>query len=495
MTGTGDRTLSLGGNSTTGSTINLAIGDPASGKTFLTKDREAGWTLGSTTGLTYSGDTTLLMGTLKIGAGVALPFGVGKGNIVWGTQTDFSSAYPAILDMNGNALNVNALIGGLATYSKMTNSGTLKTLTVGNANATGTFAGTVTGALAFTKTGTGIQTLNGANTYTGATTVAAGELDIGTTGSLTSTSTSVLHGATLSLLAGSVIPQTTALTSNGTVNVFSNLTISTLNGSANDALLAIKAATLLTISSGGNYAGIVTDNNNGATLANNAPLSIGNALVGTLNVNKNLQIHSTSKANALNLLGTSGAWTTGLDLAGTAGFILETTALTKATSLTQLQNQIAYGETHAAGIFSSVAIPANYGIALIDNAALPTPKTTFGGVPVDANSLLVSPELLGDVNADGHVDLNDLNTVLNNLGTTASAWTSGNFDGAATIDFNDLNDVLNNLGVTSTIGANTAALLPDFVFAADTPAPEPASLSILAAAAAIAIGRRTRCRR
>ena len=42
------------------------------------------------------------MGTLKIGTGVALPFGTGKGNIVWGTQTDFSSAYPAILDMNGN---------------------------------------------------------------------------------------------------------------------------------------------------------------------------------------------------------------------------------------------------------------------------------------------------------------------------------------------------------------------------------------------------------
>ena len=97
---------------------------------------------------------------------------------------------------------------------------------------------------------------------------------------------------------------------------------------------------------------------------------------------------------------------------------------------------------------------------------------------------MVSPELLGDVNADGHVDLNDLNIVLNNLGTANSAWTSGNFDGAATIDLTDLNDVLNNLGVTSTIGANTAELLPAFVYAADTPAPEPASLALLAGGAA-----------
>ena len=141
----------------------------------------------------------------------------------------------------------------------------------------------------------------------------------------------------MSLLAGSVIPVGTNLTSNGTVNVFSNLTIANLNGSASDAVLAMKAATLLTVTGTGNYAGIVTDNNNGGTFASNANLSIGNALVGTLNVNKTLQIHSTSKTNALNLLGSSGAWTSGLDLSGTAAFILETTALTKATAFSQLR--------------------------------------------------------------------------------------------------------------------------------------------------------------
>ena len=55
---------------------------------------------------------------------------------------------------------------------------------------------------------------------------------------------------------------------------------------------------------------------------------------------------------------------------------------------------------------------------------------------------------MGDANADGQIDLTDLSTILNNFGATTSAWTSGNFDGAATIDLTDLSDVLNNFGVT-----------------------------------------------
>jgi hypothetical protein len=65
---------------------------------------------------------------------------------------------------------------------------------------------------------------------------------------------------------------------------------------------------------------------------------------------------------------------------------------------------------------------------------------------------------IGDANVDGHVDLSDLNIVLNNLGTSTSLWTNGNFDGAATIDLTDLNDVLNHLGTSQPIsGAAMAA--------------------------------------
>ncbi len=96
--------------------------------------------------------------------------------------------------------------------------------------------------------------------------------------------------------------------------------------------------------------------------------------------------------------------------------------------------------------------------------------------------------LLGDANNDGKVDLNDLNIVLNHLGTTSSLRSDGNFDGASTIDLNDLNDVLNNLGVTS--GQGSAAISYAESLVAGAAAPEPASLSVLALGSALLLRRR-----
>ena len=76
-----------------------------------------------------------------------------------------------------------------------------------------------------------------------------------------------------------------------------------------------------------------------------------------------------------------------------------------------------------------------------------TGSISNGTVTYNSVYALTAQGLLGDANLDGKVDLNDLNIVLNNLGTTTSLRSNGNFDGAATIDLNDLNDVLNNLWV------------------------------------------------
>ena len=71
--------------------------------------------------------------------------------------------------------------------------------------------------------------------------------------------------------------------------------------------------------------------------------------------------------------------------------------------------------------------------------------------------LLATPAQPGDATLNGHVDLNDLNTVLNHLGQSTPNWTNGNFDGTATIDLNDLNYVLNNLGTTYASNATVLA--------------------------------------
>ena len=186
-----------------------------------------------------------------------------------------------------------------------------------------------------------------------------------------------------------------------------------------------------------------------------------------------------SKPIPLAFAGAANNWTGTLDLT-THKLIVESTALSKPAALASLQNQAAFAKNHAAGITSST-LPANYGIAVIDNAI--TSFATFGGLGVDNNSLLVSPELLGDANADGHVDLTDLSTVLNSFGSATLAWTSGNFDYQPTIDLTDLSDVLNNFGLSNP-NASSAALISSV--------PEPLSLAILAPAALLLCGSRRR---
>jgi hypothetical protein len=117
----------------------------------------------------------------------------------------------------------------------------------------------------------------------------------------------------------------------------------------------------------------------------------------------------------------------------------------------------------------------------MDNGVLN--KTAFGGVSVDVGSVLVGAELLGDSNADGHVDLTDLSTVLNNFGSATNAWTSGNFDGGATVDLTDLSDVLNNFGASNPNASDGGAV-------AAVATPEPASLVVLGIGALAVFGRR-----
>ena len=179
FSGTGDRTLSLEGETTAVCTFGNDIGDPTSGKTSLTKIDPCTWVLASTAVLTYSGNTNMNMGTLKFSVANQLPFGAGKGNVVFATSTDFDSVYDPVLELNGFDQNINGLSGGLATYGSVDNNVGTHTLTLGNGDVTAKFDGILTGSLNLAKVGTGTQILTGADTYTGTTTITAGTLQFG----------------------------------------------------------------------------------------------------------------------------------------------------------------------------------------------------------------------------------------------------------------------------------------------------------------------------
>lgn len=177
----------------------------------------------SNTGNTFSGGLTVLSGTLQIGADEVIPDGVGKGSV---------SVTGGTLDLNSHSETINGLSGSGTITSSTAGA---STLAIGGNNATSSFDGVIqngAGTVALTKTGTGTLTLAGVNTYTGATLVSAGTLNV--TGSIESGS-AVTVSATLSgdgTVAGTVnVSNGTIIPGNGGTGTLSTGTL-TLNGSS-----------------------------------------------------------------------------------------------------------------------------------------------------------------------------------------------------------------------------------------------------------------------
>jgi autotransporter-associated beta strand protein len=188
---------------------------------------------------TYSGDTTVTAGTLQLGAAGVIPDGSGKGNVsVTGT-----------LDLNTYSETINGL-SGAGTVDTV--AGGTPTLTVGGNDQTSTFSGVIkntAGTVALTKLGSGTLTLNGANLYSGTTTISAGTLALGASGFIPSSATiNVLASATLDVSAvsftlggsqtlkgnGSIVGATTlngALTPGASIGTLTFDTAPTLGGS------------------------------------------------------------------------------------------------------------------------------------------------------------------------------------------------------------------------------------------------------------------------
>lgn len=183
--------------------------------------------------LTLTNSTNDFTGAVKLVSGVIrMSDGAANGTLGAGSnEVNFTTpANSAVLDLFGTNQSIGALNGGSATNHFVQNNraATTATLTVGNGDTGGTFAGvlrdygalpagnasmneaTYTGdgatdaRLALTKTGTGTQILTGVSSFTGGTIVNGGVLQVGTgtTGQSTARlglgAFTVNNGATLS---------------------------------------------------------------------------------------------------------------------------------------------------------------------------------------------------------------------------------------------------------------------------------------------------------
>ena len=151
--GTAGGTIDTNGNSATLSGI-------VSGSGGLTKSGTG--TLRLSAANSYTGATAVNAGTLQAGAAN-----------VFGNNSAMTVASGAVLDLN----SFNQTLGSLAGAGNVTLGAA--TLNAGGNNSGTTYSGVLSGTGNLTKSGSGLLILNGVNTYSGATTVAAGTLEVG----------------------------------------------------------------------------------------------------------------------------------------------------------------------------------------------------------------------------------------------------------------------------------------------------------------------------
>jgi autotransporter-associated beta strand protein len=204
------------------------------------------YTLG--TGKTYSGNgnwiksgdgrVRILNGTWTTSGNIFVQGGILQNDnnaANWsGSTANLDVSAGATLDLFADSIRGNMLSGaGTVTNGYGVGNGIFDTLTVGVSGGSSHFSGPITdggagvavgrGGLAFTKEGTGTQTLSGTNTYSGPTTISNGTLQVGnggTTGTL-GTNAVINNGSLVVNRAGTItmnntISGTGSLIKNGT---------------------------------------------------------------------------------------------------------------------------------------------------------------------------------------------------------------------------------------------------------------------------------------
>jgi autotransporter-associated beta strand protein len=314
VTGAGAKQLILQGSTAgTGEFAGLIV-DSASGATSLVKNGTGTWILSGAN--TYTGNTTLNAGTLQLSGNGAL----GSGSITLAGGT---------LDLGGKSLTntISGLTGGGFVNGTITNDG-------GNyAFQDGTISAVLAGTSGLAKTGVGTLALTANNSFTGSTTISAGNLSISQVGALASTSGVTLDNATALLYTGSAatLDRSISVTS-GTGTIRNNgsglLTLSgalakdgttlTLQGGSNGITVsgAISGASAnsdlvidggtVTLASANSYNGPTYIINSGTLNANTAgALPTGTLSAVTINGSSTLSLGDNQSVASLS--GTSGS--------------------------------------------------------------------------------------------------------------------------------------------------------------------------------------------
>jgi fibronectin-binding autotransporter adhesin len=303
------------------------------------------------------------------------------------------------------------------------------------------------------KAGAGFT--NGQGAVTGATIDASG------TGALNLTATGnipVDEGPT----AGA---RTLTLTGTGTGSLAANV----VNGGAATVSLTKAGSGQWTVAGTNTYTGTTTVSA-GTLLATN-PSSFG---TGTLNVTGGRAKLNNGFATAMKLpvvtIGNAGV----VDIGDNDMVIDYPTGGGNPTLVDTVRQHLLAGRLTS----SSNGTPAGSKVGYGDNFVLH--KTSFGGITVDDDMLLIKFTYGGDTDLNGQVDVADLGSLATNW-QTANVWTGGDFDYNGTVDVNDLGILATNWqnGVGNPLGPGSFQQALESVGLGSVAVPEPAAIGLL----------------
>ena len=301
-----------GGLDIANSAHTFTVNNAVSGSGQVTKSGAGKLILGGAN--SYSGGTTLGGGTLQLNNASAL--GASSGTLTVNSGT---------LDLNANSITVAALSGSGGTITDNNATAGTTTLTVNQSSNT-TFAGAIqngaTRNLALVKSGTGTLTLSGTNTFSGGTTLNAGELSVSSDSNLGGASTPITFAGGMLQVTGTTLTSFGSHAVNGTsfnggldtVNAANTFTVgNTLSGSGS---LTKQGAGTLILNGANSYSGGTTLG--GGTLQLGNASALGNT-AGTLTVNQGTTLNLNANSITVGYFsGTGGTITDNSTAAGTS---------------------------------------------------------------------------------------------------------------------------------------------------------------------------------
>jgi fibronectin-binding autotransporter adhesin len=431
-----------------------------------------GGTIAITNANTNSSTLSVGSGTLAIdnGGTSSSNSAIGTGTlIISGGNLDNTSGAPVTLQTNNaviinagftfvgdNSLNIGAGAVSLGTAAASTETITVKanTLTIGGVIANGTNATTPT--LGFTLNGSGILAVNGANTYTGETTISSSSTlqvgnasALGGSGNISLTTTGGSTAATVAANSPIVVGQ--FITGS---NVATLTRVTAYN--ATNGTLTLSAAASASSTVADSFAGSVTDNGtldlNGQTLAQPFLSLSGGTVTNT----------SASGAGISSQIGNASNQNPGsFIVTGSAGSITlgTVTSISSFTITKNGSNTLVMGGT-ADNSYASVTVNSGTVIVNKTNTGHSANNLTVAGGLVQYGAGTVSTlnstgELNGVTISSGILDLNGQT----NIGDTTIGALAGN--GGVITNNSSVNPATLTIGGNNPAGGNYAGVLQD----------------------------------